>query len=638
MRLLASLLLAVLMHPQEPAAAPTPAESPFQASSDIGYRALAGQHGSFNTYRSIVNLGEGPRLLQFQTTYKPPSFAFLDELRLHGANWGDPLNTFLLNAEKSALYRATFSYRNLAYFNALPSFASPQLAKLGPEAYTTNQRATDTRQRFWNADFDFLPGRRWTPFFGVAQNTGLGSGVSPFVLDENSYPAASRIDYGYTVVRGGLRLELEKLHLSLEQGGARFRDESSLVNTLRNTGNRESTYFGRPLLIDRATQLYDVNGGHIYSSADLTLSPLAWLDISAEFYYSRPRSEVTFNESAQGTILRLDTLRFVNGQQSLATGYASQPRTAGGLTLEVRPLARLRVLDSWQIERTHNAGSLFLQSTVDARSLPPVNSNDRLIWRQNEQRLQVFYDFSKRFTLFGGHRFLWGDSEVRRASLAPGPVLEGAALRRHSALGGFVFRPTTKLTFNAETEVGRGDQTYFRTSLQNFEQLRLRARYQISDSWQLNSRFVRLNNSNPTLGVGLDFRSQQSNLTLQWTRKAFSVMADYTRSTIFSDLTYLDPVGYDPERSLYRDNAHTGTLAADLRLPRHSLLTLGGSVFRSSGSRPSRYYQPLGRLRIPLHSQLGFLAEWRNISYGQSLFAYEAFGVQQITVGLHLGR
>lgn len=614
------------------------AEEPFRYSSEFGYRLLTGEHGSFNTYRSINNLGEGPRLLQFHLAYKPPTTRYLDEFRLNGANWGDPFSSFQLNAEKSAIYRVYFSYRNLAYFNALPSFASPQLQKLGTEAYTTNQRALDTRQRFWNLDLDLLPGRRWQPFFGAAHNSGRGQGVSPIVLDENNYPAASRIDYGYTVFRGGVRLELERLHLALEQGGATFSDDSSLSTTTSNPGNRENPYLGQRLGLNAGRQLYSVSGSHLYSSADLTVSPLSWMDVSAEYYYSRPRSNVRFDESAQGTIFLLDSLRFVNGQQSIATGYANQPRSAGGITLEIRPTSRLRVLNAWLIERMHNAGSLALLTTIGNTPLRAINGNDRLTWQQNEQRSQVFFDVSRRFTIFGGQRYLWGKSEVRRASLSPGPALETGLLNRHSALGGFIFRPTTKLTINAETEVGRGDQTYFRTSLQNFEQVRLRARYQISKSWQLNSRFARMNNYNPAQGVNSDFRSQQANLTLEYNRKRFSLVGDYTRSTILSDIRYLDPLTYSLDRSLYRDNAHSGTLLSELALPRKIGLSLGGSLFVSAGSRPSRFYQPLMRLRIPISARAGFLAEWRNVSLSQALYGFESFGAQQFTFGLRVSR
>lgn len=635
MKLLPLLVLPLFAQTPEPAKAP--AERPLEMWSDVGYRFLSGQHGSVNAYRSVVNLGEGPKMLQFQSVYKPPSTKIIDELKIHGANWGDPLNTLQVNVDKNSVYRALFNYRNLAYFNALPSFASPQLARLGPDAYTTNQRSMDTRQRFLNFDLDLLPGRKWTPFFGIAHNSGRGHGVSPIVLDENSYPGANRIDFGYTVFRGGLRYEGELIHAHLEQGGATFEDATSLLNTVNNPGNRDLPFLGRNLTLGATDRLYDVTGSHIYSSGDITLTPASWIDISAEFYFSQPKSNVRFNENARGTIFWLDALRFVNGQQSVATGYANQPRSSGAVTIEARPHRRLRILDSIQTERTHNAGSLALTVTLDGRAQRPLNFNDRLIWHQHENRLQTFYEISNKFTLFGGHRYLWGDSQVRRAQLAPGGPLEQGFLKRHSAIGGFIYRPLTKLIINAETEIGRGDQTYFRTSLQNFEQLRLRARYQLSQNWQFNSRYTRLNNYNPTPGVNFDFRSQQANLTLQYTQKKFALMADYTRATILSDIGILAPIFYEVERSLYRDNAHTGTMALDLHLPRKALMTLGGSFFRSAGSRPSRMYQPLTRLRVPVNTNTALIAEWRHVSLGQSLYAYEAFGVQQFIVGLRIG-
>lgn len=609
-----------------------PAAGALQFSSDLGGRFLAGQHGSTNTYRSLVNLGEGLRLLQFQANYQKPG-RYLDEFRLTGTNWGDPLSTVMLQAGQAAHYRLQASYRNLAYFNALPSFASP-----GLNGFAGSQRTFDTRQRIWNVDLDLRPGKSWQPFFGLAGNTNLGTGITPFVLDENSYPAATWIDNRYQQFRGGLRVEKENLHLTLEQGGAVFADDNRVANNVANLGNRGGLYLGRQLLLRDAQQLYAVNGNHLYSTASLSVSPATWLDLTGDFYYSRPRSTVQFNETAQGTLFWLESYRFVNGQQSLATGYANQPRTSGGFTATLQPQARFRFTNSLLLDRTHNAGSLALVTTLDSRALPTVNLQDRLVWNQQENRLQLFYDLAKSLTLFGGHRYLWGDAQVRRASLATGPSLEAGLLSRHSGLGGFVYRPSTKLTLHGDSEVGRGDQTWFRTSLQNFEQWKLRARWQLHPQWQWQARFGRLHNSNPNRLIGLEFTTQQANLTLQWTGKRASVMADYTRSAIATDLGYRNPVFYNLIPTNYRDRAHSGTLAADFTLPRKLYLTVGGSLFRNGGSRPSRYYQPLIRLRLPLQQHAGLLAEWRHVSFGQTLFPVESFGVQQFTFGLHLQR
>lgn len=601
-----------------------------EMSADLGYRFLPSTRGDWKTYRSVDNLAEGPRLLRFNTALLPEKSAWLDSLRLNGANWGDPMNSLHLTADKASLYRLTFGYRNLAFFNSLPSFANP--------LQTGTQRSFDTRQRLWNMDLDLRPGKRFQPFFSVARQSGFGSGISPIVLDENSYPAASAIDYAYTQFRGGIHYDAEKWHLTLEQGGGRFHDDTTLDVNSRNLGNRRLPYLGRPLAVDRATQAYGVTGENLYSSGELTYSPWHWVDLRGQFYYSQPQSDVRFTENAAGTLLWLDTLRFVNGQQSVLTGYANAPRTSGAFQVEVRPFARLRIVESWQTERLQNSGSVLALTTLDRTALPARNAADRLVWTQSEQQIQAFVEVSKHLTFQGGHRYTWGDAQVRRGNLSTGPAQEAGALRRQAATAGFVLRPISKLTFNANAEVARGDRTYFRTSLQNYQQLRLRGRYRLSDAWQSHFRYGRMDNSNPTPGVNLKFSSQQTGAGLQWTRQSVSVSADYTRSTLWSDLRFLDPITYQGLRSLYRDNAHSATLAADWRLPKNrAALTLGGSLFRSAGSRPTRYYQPMARLLVPLHKQLQFLGEWRQVSMGQSLYAFEAFGVQQITVGLRLG-
>ena len=607
--------------------------------AEVGYRFLTGEHGSWNTYRSVVNLGEGPRLLNFQSVIKPAAPKLFDTLRLTGGAWGDPFNSAHLTLDKNNAYRYTLHYRNLAYFNALPSFASPQLGRLGPDAFTVNQRSIDTRQRLLNMDLDLRPGKRLRPFFGFGHQGGSGFGVSPIVVDENNYPAGTNIDYRYTDYRGGLHLDLEKLQLTLEQGGATFRDDQSLFQTDRTTGNRINPVLGQQLALTNGRQQYNVTGDNIYSSGSLTASPATWLDLTGQFFYARPRSDIRFDESLSGTLIWVDTVRFLNGQQSLATGFASQPRTNALFGAELRPFARLRLVESLQTDRMHNSASLATLTTLDRTALPGRNLNDRLVWNQQEQRAEAFIEMARWLTIRAGHRYLWGDAQVRRAQLAPGDPLEAGILRRHSGLFGFVLRPTSRLSVNADAEVGRGDATYFRTSLQNFEQINLRLRYQLGHGWNLQGRYGRMDNNNPTRGVNLDFASQLWGAATQWNHKGVTVTADYLRSTIRNDLLFYEPSLLRFWRSLYRDNAHTASLVADFRLPRERvLLTIGGTMLRTAGSRPTRYYQPLARIAIPLHKQTRLFAEWRHYSLGQALYGFEAFGVQQFTAGIRVGR
>jgi hypothetical protein len=112
--LLICLLLTPLLCAQETAspepakgpASPEPAKEPqppapifgmdTTGTLDVGYRWNVGLRGSEDLYRSLVNLGEGPRLLGANLTMNSPLGAgkYVDRLQLNASAWGgDPYNT-----------------------------------------------------------------------------------------------------------------------------------------------------------------------------------------------------------------------------------------------------------------------------------------------------------------------------------------------------------------------------------------------------------------------------------------------------------------------------------------------------------------------------------------------------------------
>jgi hypothetical protein len=63
-------------------------------------------------------------------------------------------------------------------------------------------------------------------------------------------------------------------------------------------------------------------------------------------------------------------------------------------------------------------------------------------------------------------------------------------------------------------------------------------------------------------------------------------------------------------------------------------LSLGGSFFRSAGSRPTRYYQPQARLTFPLHEHLKFYTEWRWYALSQAFYSVEGFRTHQFVTAI----
>jgi hypothetical protein len=240
---------------------------------------------------------------------------------------------------------------------------------------------------------------------------------------------------------------------------------------------------------------------------------------------------------------------------------------------------------------------------------------------------------------------VWGDATVRAGSLDQSGALAFGALKRNVGLAGATIRPWQKLSLNVDYEGASTGQNYFRTSLYNYQKVRARAKYQASASLWFQANFALLDNQNPSAGIQYDFRSRDNSLAVFWAPnggKRISVMAEYDRSTLRSNIDFLLLPFFAPAVSTYKENAHTASSTIDIVLPAVAgvapKLSAGGSLFISAGSRSSRYYQPLGRLSLPLHKHLQWNTEWRWYGFGEQLYMYEGFRAHIFMTGLRLSK
>ncbi|MEK7755441.1 MAG: hypothetical protein AAB654_26185, partial [Acidobacteriota bacterium] len=96
------------------AAAPA-AEKNVSGSIEFGYRWVGDLRGSHETYRSLVNLDQGPRVFDVDLTLQDPSKRLFDRVDLSAAGWGgEPHSSIRVDARKSGVYRLLTDYRNLA--------------------------------------------------------------------------------------------------------------------------------------------------------------------------------------------------------------------------------------------------------------------------------------------------------------------------------------------------------------------------------------------------------------------------------------------------------------------------------------------------------------------------------------------
>ncbi len=639
----------------KPAESPVPtSESWLTGSVDVGYR-WVGTGGSDAAYRSFVDLGSGPKLLGVDFTLTDPKHRLFDTITVRAASWGgDPYQTFHLDARKSKLYDFSADYRDIAYFNALPSYADPLLSR----GIILNEQSFDTHRKLASFNLELRPGSWLIPYFSFDHDAGSGTGVTTFVSDANEYPVPTALEDRTNLYRGGVRIQLERFHVTLEEGGTTFNNNQQVFqnNGVTNFGNSTNPFFGQSLNLTSLTAAYGIDGSSAYSKVLLTANPFSWLDLYGQFLFSQPDSNVHYQQFDTGNLVLQSQLLFYTSQSYLVSAAAKLPHTTGSFGAEIRPLHRLRITQSWLTDRLHNSGSATSQNQlmntgVSQQIAAALMSS--LVTNYNQIETNLLFDATSKLMLRGGYRYVWGDASD--AVLPPAGLVSAdqGSLRRNVGIGGLTYRLIQRLSLTAEAEVASSGAAYFSTSLYNYQKIRAQARYQALKSLSVTADFNALINENPraglnSAGVNYDYRGQQESLSFFWApHKTWDFEGSYTRSTVRSEIGYLIPQDLSPAISLYRDDAHSATALFHWNPPTAKLpfgklqgvkLTAGGSMFISSGSRATRYYQPLATLLVPCAKHASLFAEWRYYGYGEPMYLYEGFRAQLVTAGLRLSR
>lgn len=647
--------------PQPPAAAtqssapapdsssPVPSEEPrLTGYIDLGYRWLTGVGGSLDTYRSIVNLGAGPKLLGADFSIINPTHHLYDRIDVRANSWGDdPSQSLHVSVRKLKLYDFNADYRDIAYFNYLPSYANPLLSSQG---LILNEQSFDTRRRIGAYSLDILPQSWIVPYIAYEHDGGSGTGATAFISDADEFPVPYTTFDRTDLYRGGVRIERKRFHLTLEAGGTTFGNNQQLYQNTGQTnyGNVLAPYLGQDLHLNNLTASYGITGSSVYGKGLLTANLTSFLDVYGQFLYSEPKTDASYSQYNTGNFVLQNQLLFYTGQQFLLAAASTYPHVTGSAGVEVRPFRGIRIVDNWMTDRLHVAGasssnSLLTGSTPATQISAGLLSSIYTNYDQNE--VDVFFDISKKFVIHGGYRYVWG--EANNVVLPPAglPTPDNGKLRRNVGLGGITFRASQKLMLTGDAEGASSGGVYFRTSLYDYQKIRAQARYQLTDTLSLTADFTLLNNQNPLPAVNSDFFATQESGSLLWSPrggKNWTIQGSYSRSSIYSNIGYLEPQTLTPGQSLYRDNAHAATALITGNLKHYfglaPTVTAGGSLLISNGSRPTEYFQPFAKFMLPVYKHVEWFGEWTYYGYGEAFYLYEGFRSHLVTTGVRLTR
>jgi len=643
--------------PTDTTATPTAAAAPESRPSgeswvtgtiDFGYRWVGTPGGSFATYRSVVNLGSGPKLTAVDLTILEPSRHWFDTVHVRASGWGgDPYTTFHFDAKKATVYRLNVDYRTIAYFNNLPAYADPLLAN----GITLDEQSFDKHRHITSVNLEIHPGRAFTPYVAAERDSSTGTGVTVFQTGGNEYPIADTTDDATNLLRGGFRAAFHHFDATVEEGYTTFRSDQNDSTSTTSTGDNSTAVTGQKLDLTSLLQSYGIRGHSNYTKAVVTSSPFSWFDIYAQAMYTVPGSTVNYQQYDTGNLVVLSQLLFYNSEQYLVGATTRFPHTTANVGWEIRPLPRIRILQSWLTDRMTNTGSATqndLQTsgnTTAAQTAAVLNST--LEYHTSQADTNVMIDAGHGFTLRAGYRYVWGTANDAVLPADGLLTLTQDGLRRNVEMGTVSWRPTRKLFLSGEAEVGESGGTYFRTSLYDYQRIRAMGRFSFHKYWQISGDFRIMNNHNPLAGDSYKFLTHQESLTLIYTprNKAVNVDATYEHCGYHSNIMFLVPNTLTPGDSVFSENCHristmlNATLTAGKGARKRTVtLEAGGAAVLTSGTNPTAYYQPTAKFTAPMTKSVAAFGEWRYYGFGELFYQYQSFRVHMLTIGLRYSR
>lgn len=613
----------------------------WSGSLDLRNRWVTDVGGSSQAYRSVVNLGEGPRLFDGDLHFSRPGARWADDAYLTLNSWGgDPYNTARFGAEKKGLYDLRADYRNIAYFNNLPSFANPLL----DSGVTLSQRAYDINRRQFDVDLHLWPGSRWSPFANLSRSSGDGRGVTTFVSDADEFAVNADIEDRLLTARAGLAASGRRWSATVEQGVSDLADSQAVYwNGASNPGNRRTPFVGRDLALDRLSQRYAVDGSGLFSRAIVQAQPWSRLSVTGQFLYSQPKIDATQQSDAEGQLVYLPYLASYSLLSEQSVSQAGRPRPSGNWSTELRVNRRVRIVQSWYTDRFHVAGSAALTQLLNITPELAVEdaSAQRLELRHSQNQTDLLFEPERRFTIRAGHRYAWGEAVTTppEFDLRLEPKTH-ATMRRHAALASAAARLLEgRLRMGAQAEYSPGSRAYFRGALDRYQREKLHASFRLPASLTLQGSFTNFRNRNDDPEIDLETDSRQFSAGFSWTppgSRDVSVLADYTRSSLSSRILTVQLPFFGTGFANYRDDGHAGSLYFQSVLARGARLKAGGALFIGSGSRPTRFYTPQVEFDGRVSERVRWVGEWKWYGFSERIYPLENFRAHTVSAGLRV--
>ena len=581
-------------------------------------------------FRTQINEPGGLLLRSFTlltTDLGGSSSRLFDRLRVDASDLGaGPAGSMRIEADKANLYRFRLAWRHTDEFSALPEFANPLLG----QGVIPGQHTYDRVGNGLDADLDFLPGGRLTPFVGVSLHRLSGPGTTTYTLGGNDFLLAQNLTERERELRLGTGFNIGWLRGSVTQGWRSAHDSERLdLSATDSNGNNIDPILGVPVM---ATSLTREDNSHVntpFTSFVATGRPVDRLSVAVDYARFAADSSGDLTDDAQGSFVSFALSRFFNGVTDSVSSSAKNTTWRGGGRAELSLTDNIVAFAGYQREHRDLEGSalidtLYLQTLtfggVDPRDVEVIlNANSSI-----ERNVDVINVGASARVV--GPLALRAEYREENQDLTVSPDLSeivvpgsqsGEFKRRVRTVDGNASFTRSGFTLGATYYHDQADQPIFRTDFRDRDRLRFGAGWSAIKWVRAGVSGETNHQKNDQPGIELDGNAHQYSGNLEvLPHEGVDLHATLSRFKTDNSILIRSPQNFDVEPSLYAEDGRSAEGGLALNFAPISF-DASATRFTNRGSNPF----DMNRLRVrvgfelPARTKAGLVAEYSQDKY-----------------------
>lgn len=614
------------------------AQTPIEV--EAGYRFLD-INGNSNVYRSQLNERGGLLLRSFSLSSEAPA-AGLDFFRIDAADLGvSPAGIFRIDAGKHDLYRLRMSFRRLDAFSALPEYANP----LFSQGVTVSQHTYDRERQMLDAELEFLPGHKITPFIGYSYGKFSGPGMTTYHVGQDEFLLRSSLDETENEIRGGAGFNLGNIYGQVTQGWRNVKSHESMSLALgAGNGNNADPVLDRPVTV---TTLQRTDRDKIktpFTNLFVTGQFLNRVTVTGNYVRFAADSDSSESDTLNGSLVSFPLRRYYNGLSEQVSATAKNTTWRGGARAEVSIIDNIDVFGGWQRDHRDIGGSalinsLYLQSItfggIDQRDLTEVMNATSSIERQEDTlNIGVAARAIGPFSLRAEYRI--SDQDVTVAPDLSEIVVDGAQggtfnrkVDTYELTGNYAAKG---LLLGASFRHDKADDPVLRTDFLGRDRTRLRASYKLSDKLRVGGTAEETKQDNDRTGTAYDAKLRQFSTDVEVTPVSkLRLRGAYSKYKADSTILIRRPENFNVITSEHEENGKGYEGGIGLLL-NPVTIDAAFSRFDNEGSIPFTLDRLSARVTYDFFKNMGVAAEFAKDKYDEEETAIAGYSATRLGI------